>query len=426
MKRVLFVSYVFPPLLAGGSARVGQFARYLPEFGWAVTVVTGTAGEPGTGKNGHASLPLPREVELVRAWFPERALGRRGAQDVRTGFAGASRAALRQLSRWVAFPDRQLVWIPGAVRKAVAAARRAPHDAVFASYPPASSLLAGALAAQATGLPLVVDFRDLWSEYPGPSFASPMHRRSAAYLEHLVCARAARIVGVTPSMADHLARAHGRASAEVCPITNGFDPDDVARVHDARSAGNRAFRLVYTGSVNPYHDLGPLWGALRSLLADGSISQDTFRVEFVGNLSPRDVDDAGVGDVVEMRPFVPHHEVFEALAQADALLVIETPGYYKEFSYAAKVFDYALTGKPVLALVERASHTARLLDQLGVGIPAAVDDASSIREGLLRAYAQKGRPPRPVRVDEPPLQAFNRRWLTSQLARVLDEASAAV
>ena len=40
MKKVLILSYYFPPLGMGGTQRAAKFAKYLPEFGWEPTVVT--------------------------------------------------------------------------------------------------------------------------------------------------------------------------------------------------------------------------------------------------------------------------------------------------------------------------------------------------------------------------------------------------
>jgi glycosyltransferase involved in cell wall biosynthesis len=421
MKNVLIVSYVFPPLVAGGSARLGQFAKYLPHFAWVPTVLTGA--HRGAAAVDHSAVAaLPKEVTLVEARCPDvgGSVGRRGQVHPQLGLSGSARSALRRLSKTVFFPDRQIVWIPDALRQGMRVLAARPHDAILASYPPASSIVVGYLLAKRSGLPLAVDFRDLWSDFPVDLFATPVHRRLAKRIERRVVQRAARVAAVTEAMAEHLALCHGRERDDVVAIPNGFDPDDLEVVSDRRSESDRPFRLAYTGSANIYHDFDALWRVVARLKDEGLISPASFRLEFVGNLSLDKPRRFRIDEFIETRPFVVHREVFDVFSRADALLLMEDPGYYRNYSYAAKAFDYVLTGKPVLALIPQGGNSHRLLSDVGVGYCAEPTDEHAIREQLLRVLAKKGEPPLPVRINAPPLQAFNRQFLTARLANMLD------
>jgi len=174
--------------------------------------------------------------------------------------------------------------------------------------------------------------------------------------------------------------------------------------------------------VHAHYDLTPLWSALRALAAAGTITPESFRIEFVGNLSMNDVRSHGVEPFVEVSPYVPHDQVFDSLARADALLVVETPGYYARYGYAAKVFDYVLTGKPVVGLVEAGGNTARLLEETGLGYLADPSDVPAIQSAIERVLPLKGKPPRSI--DHAVLRDFNREALVEKLARVLDDVIA--
>ena len=137
-------------------------------------------------------------------------------------------------------------------------------------------------------------------------------------------------------------------------------------------------------------------------------------------MGPGEPADAGVSAFVTTRPFVSHSGVFEAFGRADALLLFEAPGYYAEFSYAAKVFDYILTGKPVLALIEAGGNTARLLESLEVAYLATPGDVAGFTAALSRVLATKGAPPRAIDPTVEPLRSFDRRHLVSRLAATLD------
>ena len=132
----------------------------------------------------------------------------------------------------------------------------------------------------------------------------------------------------------------------------------------------------------------------------------------------------GVDAFVDASPFVPHAQVFDALGPADALLVVEKPGYYARNGYAAKVFDYLLTGKPVLGLVERGGNTDRLLRAAGVGPIVEPGDEPGLRAALLELLARKGARPQRVDCNAPPLRDFDRGRLVARLAGVLDDVVA--
>jgi glycosyltransferase involved in cell wall biosynthesis len=407
---------VFPPLVAGGAPRMGQFARMLPEFGWDVTVLT--AKHDGVDKR--ALEALASRATIVETWSPSSALVRRGVAAPKRGLRGLARRTLRTAALSLVFPDREVFWVPGAIAAGRHALATTPHDLVLATHGPASDLVVGRTLARAARLPLVVDFRDLWSTLPMPVFTTPLHRAAARRLEQSIVRDASRLVAVAPRMAEDLATTHGIAFDRAISITNGFDPDDAPRVRDHRAG---PFRLMYTGSVHAHYDLDPFWRAVKALAKRGAISPNTFRVEFVGNLAMSDLRSFGIDEFVEHKPFVAHDEVFDELARADALLVVETPGYYARYGYAAKVFDYLLTGKPVLALVEEGGNTSRLLREAGVGYGAEPSDGPGVLAALERVLALKGAPPRRVDCDAPPLGAFNRRHLVARLAAALDDVA---
>jgi glycosyltransferase involved in cell wall biosynthesis len=396
---------------------MGQFARLLPEFGWDVTVLTAKH----EGIDTHALEALAGRATIVDAWSPSTIM-KRGAPVAKRGVRGWARRTLRTAAMSVVFPDREVFWVPGAIAAGKRALAATPHDVVLATHGPASDLVVGRALARAANLPLVVDFRDLWSTLPMPIFTTPLHRAAARRLERGIVRDSSRLIAVAPRMAADLAASHGIASDRAIAITNGFDPDDAVRAHDDRHA-DRPFRLMYSGSVHAHYNLDPFWRAVKSLADAGRITPETFRIEFVGNLAVSDLASFGVDAFVETKPFVAHDAVFDELARADALLVVETAGYYAQYGYAAKVFDYLLTGKPVVALVEGGGNTSRLLRDAGVGYCAEPGDEAGVRAALERVLDQKGVPPRRVDCDAAPLKVFNRRHLVERLASTLEDVA---
>lgn len=424
MRRVLLVSYHFPPSVGGGVPRLAAFARLLPEFGWAVTVLTA----PQQGRAALDPGPLSElspEVRVVRAYCPFARLGVRGHQRSRGGVAGRGARLARSAARLAFFPDREVFWSEFAVRRAERLVREEHHDVVLASYGPGSNALAGARIARRHGLPLVLDYRDLWSDLPFAEHATGAHVAALRALEDRIARTASHITTVSPGMTDHMRRRFARDEREVTTIVNGFDDRDVARVRDARSSGERPFELLYTGAVYGPYDFGPFFRALARLKLDGTIDRDRLRMRFVGNMSVDEPARHGVEDICVVEPFVPRAEVFEMMARADGLVAIEGGGYWARFGYPVKLFDYVLTGKPILGLVEPGGNSARLLDELDQRHVARPDDEVGIANAITRILRTKGAAPRAVAPQGPPLSAFRRRTSIEKLALVLESTARA-
>jgi hypothetical protein len=423
MKRVLFVSYHFPPSVAGGIPRIADFTRMLPDHGWMPTVLT----SPPQGRAGidNALLEsIPREVRIVRAHCPFAQMGLRGASQQGVGVKARVRAAGRAATHWMLFPDRSIVWGYNAIRAADALIREEPFDAVLSTLGPASDIFVGHVLASRWKRPHVVDFRDLWADVPWWDFPTPAHRAAAIQLERWVTRRAAQVITVAEGMTQHLRDRHSLDASRMSTVTNGFDESQLSRAVDRRN-GSGPLRLMFTGSVYGPHDFGQFFEALAQLRASGEISPATLRVQFIGNLSPEVPKSYGVEEFVEVESYVPRGQVFDRLGAADVLLLIEGKDYWANFSYPAKVFDYLLTGKVILALVEPKGNCARLLDEVGGHIlgerDSAVDIARAIRDVLRRGHV----PARAVDTTRPPLDRFRRRVLVERLAGVLDRAAAA-
>jgi glycosyltransferase involved in cell wall biosynthesis len=422
MKRVLFVSYIFPPMLGGGVQRVAQTCKFLPEFGWAPTVLT--VEVPALPRSNERLLAeLSDEVQIVRAYCPLIGPGTQNQPHRQAGWAGLLRSMKRKIARLAFLPDWQITWYPGAMKAGRELLAREKFDAVLATYGPATNLLVGSRLAKFSGLPLVLDFRDLWADNPLPSFPTPLHQYACRRMERKFVAQADRVVAVSEAMIAKLASTYDLPGDKIACVTNGFDPNDAARVYDDRPSDRpaRPFRLTFTGSVYGNIHFGTLFEVVADLAREGKISPQTFRLVFVGNMTLDEPRRLGVADFVELHPPVPHEQVFDFFARSDALLLNEMIGYHARYSFGSKLFDYLLAGKPILGLTEESDMTARVVREVG-GRVVHPQDKTGLRAALL-AYLAQGHPEfAPVDIQREPYRTFDRRRLTERLAEVLDRA----
>src|SRR5579862_4546368 len=224
MRRLLLVTYHFPPEPVAGALRPGFLAKYLPEFGWEVTVVTRPLGE--------ANLPCT----IVRAPAPFAVNGHR------SGRSSPVRRLLGQARDALLFPDRTATWLPTAIGQGLAVTGSERFDAVLSTAMPPTVHLVGAALARVRGLPWIADYRDPWT---GNFYLQHGTLRTALDMrfERLLMRSAAALTTISQPIADHLEGLHGRP-ARVIP--NGFDPD---QWRDLAGIVPRGFELCYTGTM---------------------------------------------------------------------------------------------------------------------------------------------------------------------------------
>jgi hypothetical protein len=414
MRNVLLVTRNFAPTSHVSAERATKLAKYLPEFGWQPTILTGARPTAGLPEDRRLLEQLPG-IEIIRARAPEFSLFYRSPAKNRHG-GPALRAAPKRGAwhpkAWLV-PDSQALWYPFAVR---AALRRAPErrwDAVIAtSFPPTAILIAHTLAAR-LHVPYVADFRDAWTQYAGaprrPAPLAALERR----LETRVLADAAAVVTVDPQMvASALARVREGDRPPLYVIQNGYDEEDF---EGTVPADLPCFSIVHTGQLR--RGPRPLWEALaRTLSAHPSLRGQVhfWQVGFVDAAAAEELGTPPEGVTVHLVPPVAQREAIGYMLGADLLLV-------EEFGpvMPSKTLQYLRAGRPILALLDRGNV---LREALG-GAPQAYllerDDGTAIGEVIARlATGPRGRPIEPG--DD--VAAYSRRAIAGRFAQVLDSA----
>ena len=429
VKRLLFITYYFPPSGGPGVQRALKFAKYLPQFGWQPTVLTvrpEKAAYPDLDPTLAGEVPPDVRVERTGAWDPyalyARLQGKSKAETVGVGFLGEAEMDWKQrLARWVRanvfLPDARVGWVPFALRRGRALVEADPFDALLTTGPPHSAHLAGLLLARRYGLPWIADFRDPWTDIDYAE-ALPMTapaRRADAAMERAVLRGAGQVTAVSPQMARRLAT---RADVEPVVIQNGFDPADFQapppppRPH---------FEVAYLGNMNDARNPQALWEALRQLGLPETMPD--VRVRLVGNVDPvvlRSAREQGVADVVETAGYVPHDEAVRRMrASAVLLLVINrVPG--ADGIMTGKLYEYVASGRPVLGLGPPDGDAAVVLRGAGAGEMFDYGDAAGVAAFLQRHHAAwKGGTPRPG-AGKTAAERYSRRGQTGQLAQLLD------
>lgn len=412
MCRVLVTAYYFPPQGGGGVQRTVKFLKYLPDFGWQPVVLTikkcGIHLIDDSIKNEvPPSVPVHRTSALVLPqWLPWR---------VRTFVA-----------RWLLVVDEQLGWFPFAVRRGKRLISHENIRAIYTTSAPYTDHLIGFSLKRQTGLPWIADFRDPWVDNFALTFPSKTHYRLAAALERQVFLTADRIVVNTERSCEFYQRKYPMLDrGRLIPITNGYDLADFEGIEPIGQESNRLV-IVHNGSLygqqqTPLPFLRGLWMALD----DGRVFGERIRVRFVGNVNPaihKIVEDLTLADVVQLTGYVPHRQSVGYLLGADVLLLILGCGKGSDMVFPAKIFEYLVSGKPILGVVPP-GISADLVQEAQAGVIVNPEDVRAIADQIAALYEAWQQGELKITGNQDVVARYDRRLLTGQLARVLDEVA---
>ncbi len=443
-KRVLMVLYHFPPLGGVPVARNVRNVEYLPRFGWTPIVL---APRKGDGPADPATLGMVSpDATVVRTGFvgpevlrpvvnlakhlrprasrTERADGAPTAiEPPAAGRPGSSTIpSFWHLQQLVFFPDSEIGWLVFAVVGAVRAYWAGRFDAIYSTSSPVTAHLIAGIVKRITGAPWVAEFRDPWKGNPVAARPPWFHRQLQAHLERWVVRSADRIVFVSPSTARLYRRRYPQA-AEMTTIMNAYDPADTL-VPAARPAADRdLFRIVWTGTIYRPAELEVVLEGLKSMVASRPALADTLRLTFYGlvsdesrHVADRVAADGSLDGVIDFRGFVPRKVALQAIADADAALVMLGGGPGMGQFVPGKLFDYLGQNKQILAVLPP-GDARDILEELRWGV-IADPDATSVCRAIERLLAMPA-PHRPA----DPAGAYSRLAMAERLAGVLDRAA---
>jgi glycosyltransferase involved in cell wall biosynthesis len=371
MKRLLIITYYWPPNGGAGVQRWLKFTKYLPQHGWHPVVYTPSNPEvimPDPALEGE----VPAEAEIVRYpitepyGFYKRLTGRGKDTKVHTGFLSEEkRQGWREdLALWVRsnlfIPDARVWWVKPSVRRLKAYLKDHPVDAVVTTGPPHSLHLIGLALKRELGVHWIADWRDPWTnidfyqQLKLTGWADRKHRR----LEGDVLREADRTIAVGWTMAAEL-EALGAKHVDV--ITNGYDPADVP---SPAAPVDEAFSLVHVGSLTATRNAPGLWKALALLCAQDPVFAAKLKLRFVGAVDHTvlaSIAEAGLSEKVERVGPVSHAEAMRHMQRARVLLLLLNDTANAKGILTSKLFEYLSVGRPLLSIGPKDGDVARVL-----------------------------------------------------------------
>ncbi len=447
MRKVLVITYYWPPTGGSGVQRWLKFAKYLPTEGWQPVIYTPSNPEQ-LAVDESLLEEVPSTVEVLKRPIREpyaiyhKLTGRDSEKGAGVNPINSQKKSRKQkLMLWVRsnffVPDPRAGWVKPSVKFLKEYLREHPVDVIVTTGPPQSVHLIGRNLKRATGVPWVADFRDPWTKmfYFKDLPLLPWVRRRHFRLEKSVLDEASAIVSVTPRVRADFA---SMTSTPVHLITNGYDEQDFATPLPERTDGK--FRVVHTGLFASDGNPVELWNALARLCSESEDFASRLEIRLAGKVDPEIVEaitDAGLGDKLILLGYLPHPESVTELRQADVILLPLRHGPEYSKVYPGKIFECmaaadgrALPAPPqssrtpvVLGIGPTGSAAAELLRSTGTGTMFDWDSDPSgfIRDIFNEGFSHNFADGHSEQCEKSSVAAYSRKALSARMAALLQE-----
>jgi glycosyltransferase involved in cell wall biosynthesis len=383
MNRVLIIAYFYPPLQNSGTQRPLQFSKYLPQFGWNPIVLT-VENPPDVSAIKCLAMDIPKDVEVFRAPLASDLLATTisycAPQFIRERIKSSLSWRLR--AAWNR-PDEYASWFPTVIRKAKELHRRFNFHLVFATGFPWTSLLAGRSIAKAVGIPFIADFRDPWTA--DDLYRNNVNGSASSYsrkLEHSILSSCAAVVTATESLSQLFhKRLLSPIDAPIVTIENGYDPSDFFTPPPPKNGAKK--RIVYTGVWKYDYGPGLLYDAIVNLKFRKAASLANLEVICAG-FQPGHAAQQKIDDIVSEKGLISHSDAITLMRSADLLYLPMPSGVFRQIALPGKVFEYAASHVPILAMADANTELSRLIDRIGgaISIKPSIADIEEIVLGL--------------------------------------------
>lgn len=436
-EKVLFISYLFPPVAGGGVQRSSKFVKYLPEFGWTPIVLTVKEpydfyrdDEMMKDVTGKCIIEKSYSVEPMK-WVRKFLKKKSQVRLQNDSKASINKKTLKpgilvKLKTYILFPDNEILWLPFAVVKGIKLIKKYKPALIYSTASPFTNHLIALILKKFSRLPWVADFRDLWVDrpnFPKNKWRLFIDRK----LEKAVNQNANHIVTATSLMSDHFSKLY--PNKNYSSITNGFDEDDFSNTPGTLPDENK-FIITYTGIFNKEQNPKKFFEAFHKAIDERIDFKEKVKLKIIGQLdNPGDFENIiyfkklGLEKYSEIISYLSHKQVINEMCKSTALLLLVGEYPYNESILTGKIFEYLRADRPILAVVPTNGLAAGVIRETNSGLIVSNNSVDEISEGILSLFDMFISKKLEGSFKRVGINKYNRQYLTKELSKVFEQSA---
>ncbi|MBV8325776.1 glycosyltransferase family 4 protein [Chryseobacterium sp.] len=426
-KKILIITYYWPPAGGPGVQRWLKFAKYLPDFGWKPVIYTPeNPSYPLVDESLIKEIPEDIEIVRTRIWEPYQLAEKlnKSNKKFKAGQfdVGKNQSWKSKLSIWVRgnffIPDARVFWVKPSIAFLEKYLKENKIDTVVTSGPPHSLHLIGlGLKEKLPGLKWVADFRDPWTEisyYTHLKLTKSSDKRHRQ-LENAVFKNADITLATSYTDAENFRKAGANA---VC-ITNGFDASDSGE-RSEESNEKKTFTLSYIGVLEQLRNPENLWKVLDELVNENAELSKNFTLKFAGRIDDKImsfIENSSLKNHILNLGYLSHGKAVEEMQNSDILLITNFPNDSSKGIIPGKIFEYLASGKQILSFGPDKADVAKILEETQAGKHFGYTDYEMVKQFILDRFElwKNGK----LSQNPQSIEQFSRRNLTKKLTEIL-------
>jgi glycosyltransferase involved in cell wall biosynthesis len=425
-KKILIITYYWPPAGGPGVQRWLKFAKYLPDFGWKPIIYTPE----------NPSYPLldetlmkdvPENIEMVRTkiWEPYQLAEKlnKSNKKFKAGQfdVGKNQSWKSKLSIWVRgnffIPDARVFWVKPSVKFLEKYLKDNKINTIVTSGPPHSLHLIGlGLKNTMPDLKWIADFRDPWTEI---SYYKHLKLTKGSDKKHRQLESAVfRNADITLATSYTDAENFRKAGANAVCITNGFDETDSQE--KGKEPIGETFTLSYIGVLEQLRNPENLWKALDELIKENPEFASSFTLKFVGRIDDKilhSIENSSLKNHILNLGYLAHGKAVEEMQNSNLLLITNFPNESSKGIIPGKIFEYLASGKQILSFGPDKADVAKILEETQAGKHFSYQDTETVKKFILEKFDLWKNGSSLENTQH--IEQFSRRNLTRQLTEIL-------
>ncbi len=430
-KKILIITYYWPPAGGPGVQRWLKFAKYLPEFGWKPIIYTPeNPSYPLLDESLMKDVPDHVEMIKTKIWEPYQLAEKlnKSNKKFKAGQfdVGDNQSWKSKLSIWVRgnffIPDARIFWVQPSVKFLEQYLKINNIDVMVTSGPPHSLHLIGLqLKNKFPDIKWIADFRDPWTEisyYKHLKLTSKSDKKHRQ-LESDVFKNADITLATSYTDAENFRKNGANA---VC-ITNGFDESDSSQTMKFSNGQTRTqdkFTVSYIGVLEQLRNPENLWTALNNLVQTNADFAADFSLKFVGRIDDKilqSIENSSLKNHIENLGYLSHNKAIDEMENSSILLITNFPNETSKGIIPGKIFEYLATGKQILSFGPNEADVSKILDDTQAGRHFSYRDSEAVKSFVLEKFElwKSGTDQKNIQN----IEQFSRKNLTKRLSEIL-------
>ncbi|HSP40008.1 MAG TPA: glycosyltransferase family 4 protein [Gillisia sp.] len=426
MKKVLIITYYWPPAGGPGVQRWLKFVEYLRDFDIEPVVYKPSNPDyPLQDASLMAEIPTGitvLEQKIFEPYFLARFFSKKNTSSISSGIipAEGKQSFFQKMLLYIRgnffIPDARRSWVKPSVKFLSKYIQENKIDTIITTGPPHSVHLIGLNLSNGSGIKWVADFRDPWTQigYHKKLKLTDSSELKHKELEQIVLDSATHIITTSFTTKDEFEKL---TKTPITVITNGYD-----EVNPGTIEPDKSFSIAHIGSLLSGRDPKNLWEVLGELSRENPSFKQDLKLELVGAVSGEvlaSIKKEGLGDNLEVKGYVSHQEAINIQKSSQVLLLIEINSPDTRGIIPGKLFEYMAAKRPILALGPEKWDVERILNETGSGNYFNYSEREGLRHRILAYYELYLK--KSLYSESRNIEKYTRRNLTGKLSQLIKQ-----